>query len=176
MSKTQTLMTNPSFFRLPYDGLNAEISIQTALTCPEPSKTQQAPKDDCDINIILKRYAQDGIIETTNLPPMYGDFSDAPTYHEAMNTIAQAHETFDALDAHIRARFHNNPAEYLDFLSHPQNQDEAIRLGMATRRPDETLSTDTGEAPTKGKPPVSGGKEGQKAKPSKNPSNSDSDD
>ena len=35
-----------------------------------------------------------------------------------------------ALDANVRKRFHNDPAELIDFVSDEKNRDEAVRLGL----------------------------------------------
>jgi phage internal scaffolding protein len=41
-----------------------------------------------------------------------------------------AEDEFDALPAQIRARFENEPANLIDFLSNEQNRDEAEKLGL----------------------------------------------
>lgn len=102
----------------------------------DPGLTKQADAKDCDINNIMKRYERTG-----ELPLMiarearYGDFSAAPDYQAALNTVRLADEQFASLDVHIRNRFNNNPVEFLEFATNPANQEEMIKLGLATRKP-----------------------------------------
>lgn len=100
----------------------------------EEGMTKQGFKDDCDLNILLKRQEQGanvlaGLIKEN---PMYGDFTDVPTFDKALNIVALAQEQFDALDAKIRARFGNDPAKFLAFANDGRNISEMISMGLAT--------------------------------------------
>lgn len=101
------------------------------------SRTKQAFAPECDINNIMKRFEKAGIIEhVAKTGGRYGDFTDAPSsYHEAMEQVVLAQQMFLSLPAKVRARFSNDPGEFLSFVGDPANQDELIRLGLATRRP-----------------------------------------
>lgn len=105
-----------------------------------PSMTDQSQAADCDVNNILKRFAQTGILPGTNIERVYADVSDSLTYHDAMNIVANANTQFDSLDAYTRQRFHNDPAEFLDFVHDPKNVQELVDLGLATATP--TSDTD----------------------------------
>lgn len=104
----------------------------------EPSATLQSFKDDADINCIIARYENTGVLVDPSVPvsrtPNFGDFSDLPTYQEAQNVIIAAKNAFDTLSAKIRERFHNDPAAYYDFVRSlekgSEDYDEAIRLGI----------------------------------------------
>lgn len=110
----------------------------------DPSATLQSFRDDADINCIIARYANTGVLVDPTVPvsrtPEFGDFSDLPTYQEAQNVIVAAHNAFDALSAKIRERFGNDPAAYFDFVQSlkegSEDYDEAIRLGIVNQRPD----------------------------------------
>lgn len=100
----------------------------------EPSLTKQEFKDECDINFIMARYEATGVVEHLAAgTPKYGDFTDVPDYHQAMNTVIQAESLFSALPAKVRERFANDPSQMLDFLRDPANRDEAIELGLVDR-------------------------------------------
>lgn len=106
---------------------------------PGESMTQQQFKDDCDVNIMLAKFMK------TNDPAhlrlrdagVYADLAGAPDYMEAMQTIATANQAFEAIDARIRLdKFNNDPQKMIQFLADPQNQEEAIKLGLMVRRPE----------------------------------------
>lgn len=99
---------------------------------PDMGRTKQADKAACDINNILARFEKTGQLpQMISRDARYGDFSDVATYDQAMMVVAHAQEQFDALDAVVRKRFGNDPAQMLEFCSDPKNKDEMIKLGLA---------------------------------------------
>ena len=118
------------------DGLQKAVSDATAIDFSNsPSLTQQSFVDECDINNIMARFEATGILPENPFEPRFGDATIYPEYHEAQNIMAEAHETFAALPAKIRERFHNDPAEYLSFFSDDNNLNEAISLGLINPLP-----------------------------------------
>ena len=100
----------------------------------EPSMTQQSAKDECDINNILKRYEKTGILpDLIREDGAYGDFSEVPEYQEALNIVEKAQFQFNSLDGHLRKRFDNEPAKFLEFCQNPANLEEMYTLGLAIR-------------------------------------------
>lgn len=118
---------------------------------PKEGMTQQDFKEECDVNNIVKRYADTGLWSQSLRPPtstpMFGDFTTVPEFFEAQNIIAKASEHFASLPSEVRFRFNNDPAQLLAFVSDPKNTDEAIALGIANPRP-------TGESPAPGAAPA----------------------
>lgn len=103
----------------------------------EPSLTKQSFKDDCDIDTIVSRYIGVGgsINSLPDFRPDAVDNLDLPTvssYHEAMNVVAEANNAFSNVPAKVRRRFDNDPAQFVDFVSNPENFDECVKLGLAT--------------------------------------------
>lgn len=93
--------------------------------------THQSFQDECDINKIMKRYQDTGMIEhVREISTNYGDFSNVDDYQTALNKVISAQESFDALPAEIRKRFKNDPAELIDFMNDPKNAQEAVQLGL----------------------------------------------
>lgn len=112
---------------------------------PEESEVQQNQKDECDINMILKRFEQTGeLTHTIQRDATYGDFASAPTYQEALNTVIKAQDQFSELNAHIRARFGNDPEQFLEFCNDPKNKEEMKKMGLLKKQE---------EAPSKALPP-----------------------
>lgn len=116
-----------------------------------PSRTKQSHRDECDINTILKGYNRTGLLQhVAQHQGVYGDLSDAPTFHQAMNTIARAGQSFDLLPAEIRKRFSNDPAEFLEFVHDEKNRDEMVNMGLI---PEPRTPVDMDDPPAPPKPP-----------------------
>lgn len=114
----------------------------------DPSATLQSFRDDADINCIIARYENTGVLVDPSVPvsrtPDYGDFSDMPDYQTAQNVIIAAKNAFDSLSSKIRERFNNDPAAYFDFVQNLKKGSdeyvEAVNLGIVNEpveRPDE---------------------------------------
>lgn len=100
-----------------------------------PSLTVQSEAESADITLIMEKYTRTGNIDAhirQNL--QYGDTTLIPDYHTAYNQIAHANELFDTLDAKIRSRFQNDPAKMIDFLQNRENYDEAVKLGLVSKK------------------------------------------
>jgi hypothetical protein len=79
--------------------------------------TLQAPKAECDVNNIVQRYQQTGII--THVQKNEGHYRDmdGDTLQDHMNKVAQAKSNFENLPSKTRAYFGNNPITFLDWAS-----------------------------------------------------------
>lgn len=109
---------------------------KVVLEFPNPSKTHQSFKDECDINRIVARYQKTGLLPQVNSQPQYGDFCTSDDYQTSMNKVLHAQNSFMSLPAKVRARFENDPAKFLDFVYDPENAQELVSLGLATKRDD----------------------------------------
>lgn len=106
--------------------------------------TKQSFKDECDINNIMKKYKNTGMLpEMIKTQPQYGDFSEVSDYMESMNIVLKAQEQFQNLSADVRNRFQNDPALFLDFANDPKNGEEMVKMGLATKKemPQNTTNT-----------------------------------
>ena len=83
-----------------------------------------------------------------NRIPQYGDFVDIPDFQSAMNAVIGAQRSFDALPANVRKRFANSPQALMEFMSDPENRDEAVRLGLVNPPSASSSPTPEGAAPT----------------------------
>lgn len=113
-------------------------------------RVKQSHVAECDINNIIKSFSVTGQFTHINANAKQGAYLDLPDdmdFQAALALVERSEAAFATLPAHTRDRFGNDPAQFLDFMSNPSNQDEAIKLGLATdRRP-----------PPDPKPPVTTG-------------------
>jgi len=115
------------YIRSAYDGRRVR---QTLYCDPKQDRTQQSFKDECDINVLMKRYEKTGILPSgRDIPPQFADVT-ALDFTESMNRVAMVRGVFSQLDARTRARFENDPSQMLDFLADPANSAEAVKLGL----------------------------------------------
>lgn len=99
----------------------------------EESRAIQSQKDDADINVLVKRF---GIGEDSHWPqkvrvPLQEDFIDVQDFQSAQNAVIEAGNSFRSLPAAIRARFGNDPREFVEFCINPENIGEMRKLGLA---------------------------------------------
>lgn len=118
------------FIRSPYNYDRDQVSNDTGLECLEPTMAQQQFREECDINTIMERFGRTGEVIAPARLPQYGDFDGISDYHSAVNAIVAAQQSFMDLPAKLRARFSNDPAEFVEFCMNDENRDEAIRLGL----------------------------------------------
>lgn len=99
-------------------------------------RTKQSMREETNINLIIARYVKTGLVEhLAKHGPEYG-FASALSFHECMNVVAKAQSMFADLPASVRRRFDEEPAEFLEFVQNPENQEEMITLGLAKRVPE----------------------------------------
>lgn len=98
--------------------------------------TKQEHRDECDVNLIVKR-AQKGIAPAwvNSVPPRFGDFSSIPTLEEAHDRIVEAQEAFMTLPAKLRLELGNDPKR-IDELT----VEQLDRHGLIVKRTEGTPS------------------------------------
>ena len=101
-----------------------------------PGLTKQSHRGECDVNQIMRRYEQTGLMRFVE--SRQAQYMDAPAidFQEAMNAVLEANSMFAEMPSDLRKRFSNDPGEFLDFASNPENIDELRDLGLAQRIPE----------------------------------------
>lgn len=113
--------------------------LEYAISSTLPSRTKQSFRDECDINIIMGRYLQTGVIDfVAKHSPQYGDVTGAD-FQTAMQTVAQANSMFADLPSSLRERFGNDPAQFLDFVADDKNRAEAAQLGLLSKEAQQAI-------------------------------------
>ncbi|WGL31285.1 internal scaffolding protein [Dipodfec virus UOA04_Rod_861] len=86
-----------------------------AFVSTEPSMTQQAPAEACDINNIIAKYHDTGFLPPAYGTPLFGDFSDlSGGLHAVLKQQEAARELFYELPSQVREKLNNDPMELLE--------------------------------------------------------------
>jgi len=136
---------SPPFLRSPYNYDRDAVSLSTGLACEDLSLTIQADAKDADINEIVRRFGITGELPQGVAVPQYGDFLGVYDYQTALNQIKRSEAAFMAFPADVRARFHHDVAEFLDWGLNPDNLAEATKLGI---NPSPDVGTPASGAPS----------------------------
>lgn len=102
----------------------------------EPTMTIQSEKDNCDINVIMNRYATCGTplpYRTDGVDPVYADVSELGDYMENFQRCKQAEEMFNALPSALRKELDNNPANLIPFIQNKENESRCIEYGLINK-------------------------------------------
>lgn len=118
------------FLRTPYNYDRNEASDESAMNKFEPTRTKQAPKEECDINTIVRRFGVTGQLPQNVRMPTYDDFNGLQDYHQAIQAVRQAAESFAMMPSNVRARFENDAGRFVDFCQDPNNREEAKKFGL----------------------------------------------
>lgn len=108
------------------------------LSFDEPSRTRQEFADECDINVLMRKFEATGVVSHFNTgEPRYLDLGDGvPDLREAIDLVRASTEVFMALPAGVRAKFDNDPVSFVDFASDAANNKQLVEWGLAVERKD----------------------------------------
>lgn len=151
--KSNKHMEVAGFFFVPHDQKQTDwtgeiLDPKTGELVKEPSMTKQSFVAECDINNIVRDFTVTGQIQHINEHAAKGQFVDLPDnldYQEAVEIARLGNNAFSVLPAQLRARFDNDPEKFLMFMADPANQEEMIKLGLATdTRPPPAVAEQSG--------------------------------
>lgn len=118
-------------------------SIKVGLDCGDESRTKQSFADECNINNIVRRYAETGYLPPNNKgEPQFGD-APALEFKEALDYVRAARAEFDALDPKLASQFEGFD-HYLNVLSIEQEEPDVFQQ-LISQKLDS--SNDVSESP-----------------------------
>lgn len=125
-----------------------------------PSLTKQSFAKECNINTIMGKFEKTGnISHLNNHNGGYGNYIGYLDYHASLNKIHEADQAFNELPPLVRSKFHNDPAQFLEFAQNSENLTEMREMGLAPpERPKP--ATDENQAPDGTPSPKGGGPAG----------------
>lgn len=136
------------FIRNAYNYNLDKASLDSGLSCPEPTMAVQDSAADCDINTIVRRFGITGEMPTGVRLPTYGDFTGVSDYQTALTIINESLEAFMAFPADFRARFENDPQQFLEFVENDANRAEAEKLGLVLPKADISVEIPVVSSPS----------------------------
>lgn len=140
-----------------YGPKNRDVTIACV---PGTSRVKQSHKAECDINTIMAKYKKTGLID--HMARSAGEYADVSgaDFQSAQLVVAGAKSMFQGLPASIRARFENDPGEFLAFMDNPANVNEAVELGLLAKPELEEAPMLQAKALAGGAPVLGAGAEG----------------
>lgn len=120
----------PPFLRTAYNYDITAAANESALNCQDPSLAKESFKEECDINTIVKKFGVTGKLPDNIRMPTYGDYTNVPDFRTALHTIIDAEAEFMKLPADFRYQLHNDPQEFLQFVSDEKNRDKLGEMGL----------------------------------------------
>lgn len=99
----------------------------------EPSRTRQEFADECDINVLMRKFEATGTVSHVNpVQPYYADVGDGvPDLRAALDIVREANVAFMSLPARARAEFDNDPVKFVEFAGDPANLERMREWGLA---------------------------------------------
>lgn len=119
------------------NGLDGAPKAWPTTDCSQDVRlTSQAPREEVDINSIVKRMESGKMVDSRILREgVYEDVSGIGDLADCIMKVQQAKEDFMELPANVRERFRNDPVELVKFLEDEGNRAEAVKLGLIVDKP-----------------------------------------
>lgn len=125
--------------RTPYNHDSKAFSDECAVEDFGESLTVQSQKDEADINVLMERYGVTGKMPENPRIPQYVDQDEVFDFRTANEYVMQANEAFMEYPAVLRARFNNDPQEFMAFCHDEANREEMKKLGLLKPEPPPTV-------------------------------------
>lgn len=107
-----------------------------------PSLTQQQFLEESDINNIIARYRDTNMVYSSAREPMYGDFTNLPSYQEALDIVNRGADIFMSLPSKVRGEFDNDPSKFLEYANDPAHKEDLVKWGLVPRDAPKVASLD----------------------------------
>jgi len=114
-----------------------EVRVRPVVDCSrDVPRTKQSFREEVDINVIMRKYVKTGRLDPGQVVTRqgaFGDFTGIDDFLVCQNKVLEAKRAFDDLPPKVRSRFRNRPADLIGFLEDPENDEEAISLGLRAK-------------------------------------------
>ncbi|QCQ85100.1 internal scaffolding protein [Blackfly microvirus SF02] len=101
---------------------------------------QQHMAAECDVNTIMKRYENSGVLtHVQSQAAEFGDFYDVTDFKTGTERLMATQALFMELPASIRDRFNNDPAKFIDYATDEKNLEELRKMGLAEPLPPDPV-------------------------------------
>ncbi len=106
--------------------------VYKPLDASEGGKAKQSMKDECDVNLIVSRFAETGLIShLAGGVPQFVDVSELGDYRSIIEQVRKVDEYFAGLPADVRSEFSNDASRFMDYLESGASVEDLQKLGLA---------------------------------------------
>lgn len=104
----------------------------------QPSRVQEQFADACQTDTIIRKYNRMGVNPFIAAgASQYLDTTQIPEFFVAQNAQVKVKEFFEGLPSDIRLEFNNDPMQFAEVVSDPQNADYLREIGVLAPLPAE---------------------------------------
>lgn len=104
----------------------------------QPSKVQEQFADACQTDTIIRKYNMMGVNPfISDGGSQYLDTTQIPDFLVAQNAQVKVKEYFEGLPSNIRLEFNNDPMQFAEVASDPQNAEYLREIGVLAPLPAE---------------------------------------
>lgn len=108
------------------------------------SKVQEQFADACQTDTIIRKYNMMGVNPFIAAgESQFLDTTQIPSFVAAQNAQIRVKEYFEGLPSDIRLEFNNDPMQFAEVVSDPQNADYLREIGVLEPLPDEQEGSDS---------------------------------
>jgi len=121
--------------RIPYD-IDADEAAGLAAVAPHSDVeiTEQHHAANLDMNVLIQKFRMGHLPMPDPVgPEFFQDISHAADLRSVLDQGRRAREYFESLPAPLREKFANDPIRMVQFAINPQNEEEAVQLGILKR-------------------------------------------
>lgn len=105
------------------------------IDCSKDGRVKQSFAKSVNVNSIVEKYRKTGLLDhVQRVQPAFADVTGLTDFRVVQNRIVKAREAFESLPAKIRSRFHNQAHELIEFMQNPENEGEAVALGLLQKK------------------------------------------
>lgn len=109
------------------------------LTFSRPSKVKPQFKDECDLNLIVKRFLKDGTLPNcgSGRPEIANSLSLPDNFQDLMDANVKVRQSFDLLPQEVRNQFNNDPESWLAALDEQERKrlEEEVKKAQPDDKP-----------------------------------------
>lgn len=93
---------------------------------------KDAEREQADINSIIAKWIKTGSTVQPGVHAKYGDFTGVVDFHEAVNRVKEAEESFLRLPIAVKRACDQDPGKFLDLVYSAETREELEELGLVT--------------------------------------------
>lgn len=125
---------------------------RTQIAFAAQGKTQQHFKAQVNINNIVRRYTQTGVVDHLATRPVKYGYASALDFGQVMRNMAALRSDFEHLPDHVREHFDNSAAAFIDAMADENRQAELREVFGETPIPEAGVPADRASEGTTGGP------------------------